>query len=144
MLPDPFEQRLDELRNAAIAAAANAWAPYSHFHVGAALLTRSGRVFPGCNVENATYGATCCAERVAIGNAIAAGERDFIGIAIFTDTPKPVSPCGICRQVIAEFGPHLAVASFCSGDGVLRTTAGDLLPHGFTADDFAHTREGQG
>lgn len=143
MNPNTFDERLDELRNAAIHAANNAWAPYSHFHVGAALLTRSGRIFPGCNVENATYGATCCAERVAIGNAIAAGERDFVGIAIYTATPNPVSPCGICRQVIAEFGPHLAIASFCQGDDVLRTTAGELLPHGFTADDFAEARQGK-
>lgn len=133
---NPFENRIGELREAAVRAAKNAWAPYSRFQVGAALLTRKGNIYAGCNVENASFGATCCAERTAIGNAIVHGERDFIGIVIYTDTPRPVSPCGICRQVLLEFGSDIQVASFCRSNDVLRTTSGDLVPHAFSSDDF--------
>ena len=89
-----------------------AYAPYSEFKVGAALLAADGRVFTGCNVENLSYGLTICAERVAIGGAIAAGAREFSAIAIVADTGVPVSPCGACRQVMAEFGiPRIILAN---------------------------------
>ncbi len=88
---------------------ANAHAPYSHFQVGAALLAEDGRVFLGCNVENISYGLTNCAERVAIGAAIAAGVRKFRAIAVVADTAVPISPCGACRQVMAEFGLPLVI-----------------------------------
>lgn len=85
------------------------YAPYSKFRVGAAVLTKGGAIYKGGNVENASYGATVCAERVAIFNAISAGEREFSAIAIVGDYPEPLAPCGICRQVISEFGSQIEV-----------------------------------
>ncbi|MBM4286852.1 MAG: cytidine deaminase [Deltaproteobacteria bacterium] len=86
-----------------------AYAPYADFKVGAAVLTADGRVFTGCNIENASYGATICAERVAIFSAVAAGQRQIAALAVIADTPKPVAPCGLCRQVLQEFGPDCQV-----------------------------------
>jgi cytidine deaminase len=90
----------------------HAYAPYSNFQVGAALLTADGRIFSGCNVENISYGLTNCAERVAIGAAVAAGVREFLAVAVVADTGVPISPCGACRQVLAEFGvPRVMLAN---------------------------------
>lgn len=89
-----------------------AYAPYSKFAVGAALLAEDGRIFQGCNVENLSFGLTQCAERVAIGAAIAAGATRFLGVAVVADTGVPISPCGACRQVLAEFGvPRVLLAN---------------------------------
>ncbi len=111
-----------------------AYAPYSKYHVGAAIATRSGKVFVGCNVENATYGATICAERNAIGQMIAAGEKHPVACAVVTAGPKGGSPCGICRQVLWEFASDMPIALVGEGPGGLRrrtTTLAKLLPDGF-------------
>lgn len=94
----------DLLVAAAWAVRDKAYAPYSKFHVGAALLATDGRTFVGCNVENLSYGLTMCAERVALASSIAAGAREFSVIVVVADTKVPISPCGACRQVMAEFG----------------------------------------
>jgi len=114
-----------------------AYAPYSHFRVGAALLTKSGKVYMGCNVENASYSPTICAERVALGSAIAAGEKpgNFEAIAVVADNPDPTTPCGVCRQVLAELAPGALVVMAAApeqGSGRLEMTVEELLPYAFT------------
>jgi cytidine deaminase len=102
----------EQLVEAAWQAREAAYAPYSNFAVGAALLANDGRIFLGCNVENISYGLTNCAERVAIGAAVAAGVREFLAVAVVADTGVPISPCGACRQVLAEFGvPRVLLAN---------------------------------
>lgn len=116
----------------ACAARANAYAPYSNFAVGAALLTTSGNIYVGCNVENASYGGTICAERVAVGNAVVADDRAFEAIAIVTGTETPAAPCGICRQVLYEFNPEmLVIMTTLENDEWEEHTLSSLLPHGF-------------
>lgn len=124
----------DELIAAAARARELAYAPYSSFKVGAALLTRGGRVITGCNVENASSGATICAERTAVVKAVSEGERDFVALAVVTDAPRPASPCGICRQVLVEFNPSLPVimANLAGEYRVERVDA--LLPLAFTQE----------
>ena len=97
------------LVEAAMAVRSHAHAPYSNYRVGAAILTRGGALYAGCNVENATYGATSCAERCAIAAMVAAGDRDPIACAVITEGPEPGAPCGICRQVLAEFAQDMAI-----------------------------------
>ncbi len=127
---------LETLLKAAREAQRQAYAPYSHFAVGAALLTASGKVFTGCNIENASYGLTICAERVAVGSAVAAGERDFVAMAVVAPSPGPISPCGACRQILVEFNPGMRLILANLDGEVLETTAGDLLPGAFTARDL--------
>lgn len=105
-----------------------AYAPYSKFAVGAALLTKSGRVFTGCNVENLSFGLTICAERNALFAAVAAGERKFARIGVVADSVTPVTPCGACRQVLAEFGLELEVCSGNLEGAEYRSTLRELLP----------------
>lgn len=120
-----------ELFEAALAARRNAYAPYSKFAVGAAVRTASGDIFTGCNVENASYGLSCCAERCAIFAAIAAGQREITALCVAADTEGPVSPCGACRQVMAEFKiPEIILANI-RGDFKIYTPE-ELLPCGFT------------
>lgn len=117
---------------AAQAARENAHVPYSHFKVGAALVAKDGRVFPGCNVENISFGLTMCAERVALGRAIADGVREFAAMVIVADTDRPVSPCGACRQVLAEFNQELEIY-LCTMKGEReRFGLAELLPRAVT------------
>ncbi len=115
----------------------NAYVPYSKFPVGAALLAEDGTVFHGCNVENASYGLTNCAERTAIFKAVSQGVKKFKAIAIVADTEGPCAPCGACRQVIAEFckGDMPVYLTNLKGD-VLETTVAELLPGAFTPEDL--------
>ena len=116
----------------AIKAMENSYAPISNLTVGAAILTKSQKVYLGVNIENASYGATICAERVAIGNAIAAGEKEFLSLAVVSNSQNIITPCGICRQVLSEF--------FCPGSEIIcGNSVGEftiftmetLLPHAF-------------
>ncbi len=113
-----------------------AYAPYSKFKVGAALEAADGRVFAGCNVECASLGATCCAERVALGMAISAGVRKFKRIAIVADTPRPCPPCGICRQVLFEFSPKLDVVMANTRGKQATARLDELLPLSFRKGSF--------
>lgn len=123
----------DALLEAARAARLHAFAPFSGFKVGAALETAGGRVITGCNVENATYGLTLCAERVAVVKAISEGERQFARVAVVADTEAPTPPCGACRQILWEFGGDLEVILGNLADEKGRFRLRDLLPHPFDA-----------
>ncbi len=119
------------LADAARRASGNAHCPYSRFAVGAAVLTRDGAIAAGCNVENASYGLTVCAERNAVFRAIADGARAIDAILIYTPGAAPVTPCGACRQVIAEFGADARIRCVCDGTMTLEYRLSDLLPHPF-------------
>lgn len=113
-------------------AAKNAFAPFSNFHVGAALLASDGRIFTGCNVENSSYGATICAERTALVKAVSEGSRDFIAIAVVSQDGE-AWPCGICRQVLYEFSPEMLVITG-NNEHLDVVKLNELLPHGFRLD----------
>lgn len=134
----PTAVQLGKLRAAARAAAGNAYAPYSKFRVGAAVLTESGKIYAGCNVENASYGLANCAERTAIFSAVAAGEKKLKlrCVVVYTPTKMAAAPCGACRQVINEFGPQARVISFCQGADLIDTSLDALLPGAFGPQDL--------
>ncbi len=126
-----------ELLRLALTVQERARAPYSKFKVGAAVLGGSGAAFAGCNVESASYGATICAERSAVVAAVAAGETTIRACVVVTSTAEPSSPCGICRQLLAEFGPDVAIFAASSvGDRVMAARLGDLLPQAFRAKNL--------
>ncbi|MCE2850762.1 MAG: cytidine deaminase [Chloroflexaceae bacterium] len=125
-----------QLIDAAITARTHAYAPYSRFLVGAAVLCRDGRIFMGCNIENAAYPSTNCAERVAMQSAWAVGARDIIAIAVVADTPGPVSPCGGCRQVMAELAQQAIVYLTNLHGQVYETSVPALLPGAFDPSDL--------
>jgi cytidine deaminase len=118
----------DYLIRAASAARKQAYAPYSRFAVGAAIQCKSGTVFVGANIENISYGLTICAERIAIASAVAAGEREFVAIAVIADTSEPIVPCGACRQFLAEFAPELIIVSATVRGGQKIDNLSHLLP----------------
>lgn len=120
-----------ELLEAALAARERAYAPYSKFLVGAAVRAESGKIYTGCNIENASYGLTVCAERNALFNAVGVGERKFTALCVVGDTEEPISPCGACRQVMAEFKVPCIILANLQGD-VKEYTLEELLPYGFT------------
>lgn len=127
------KQLIDE----AIAASKQAHVPYSQFHVGAALLTTDGKIYRGCNIENASYGLTNCAERTAIFKAVSEGDKQFSAIAVVGDTDGPISPCGACRQVLAEFCDNHTqiILANLKGDFVI-TNINEILPGYFSSKDL--------
>ena len=127
----------DALIEAAWKAREMAYAPYSGFQVGAAVQTASGSIYGGCNIENVSYGLTNCAERTAMFQAVANGERQLQRIVVCADTPEPVSPCGACRQVMQELGPQMEVLLINREGRQIHTTVAELLPYSF--QDFPQT-----
>ncbi|ANU19270.1 cytidine deaminase [Planococcus plakortidis] len=126
-----------QLMEQAIAARGNAYVPYSKFPVGAALLSRDGKVYTGCNIENAGYSLTNCAERTAVFKAVSKGVKQFDALAVAADTKGPVAPCGACRQVLVEFcAPDMPVYLTNLEGAVSETTIAELLPGAFTTEDL--------
>ena len=114
----------------------NAYAPYSKFFVGAALVDSDGNVYVGCNVENASYGLTNCAERAAVAAATSAGRRDIVLCVVVTDTPAAASPCGACRQVLSECNPHMPILCTTPRRDDLWSSLNELLPRAFGPNDL--------
>jgi len=130
--PPGDERTLTVLRERAFAAMERAYAPYSNFRVGAALLASDGSITEGCNVENAAYPAGMCAERAAVGAAVARGNRSFEMVVVATEAEEPTPPCGMCRQVLEEFSPHMQVVSITRDGQEARWTLDELYPKAFT------------
>ena len=134
--PHPYQGGYDRLIESAREAMERAYAPYSGFRVGAALLAKGGRVYSAANVENASSGAAICAERAAMAKAASEGEREFEALAVVAETEEPVAPCGICRQSLIEFGDEIKVIMANTRGDAEIATAGELLPRGFTVKAF--------
>ena len=127
-----MESRIETLLQAAKIAKEHAYAPYSHFHVGAALITPAGKIYSGCNVENASYGLTICAERNAIFKMVCDGEQQIEEMLILGDTDEFLPPCGACRQVIAEFSRKKSIIYMCNKyEQWKKVTVGEILPYTF-------------
>ncbi len=126
---------MDKLLSEALKARENAYVPYSKFKVGAAVMSKNGNIYGGCNIENASYGLTSCAERNAIFHAISSGEKELVAICVVADTKGPVSPCGACRQVISEFKINKILLANCDGK-TKEMTLEELLPYSFTNEDI--------
>jgi|FLOH01.1.fsa_nt_gi cytidine deaminase len=126
----------EDLRRQAREVARRAYNPYSNVQVGAALLGANGQVFTGCNVENASYGATLCAERSALAHAVSSGEQSFLALAIWASPQSLLMPCGICRQMLFEFSPNLEIVIDSKGAGPKRVTLAELLPSGVKGSDL--------
>jgi cytidine deaminase len=126
------DQEIEELIVKAREVCDKAYAPYSRFAVGAALMTADGSIFTGCNVENSSYGLTICAERNAIFNMVAEGHKEIKAIAIYTPTPRPYTSCGACRQTIWEFSKSATLISVCDGTERVETSIGELFPLPFS------------
>lgn len=122
---------LEELINAAKQASKFAYAPYSKFKVGSAILTKANKIYTGANIENASYGLTICAERVALFKAISEGEKKFKAIAIYTNTKRFTMPCGACRQVLSEFSPKIELILINGAGKIKKTNLAKLLPYPF-------------
>lgn len=128
---------MKKLIEAAVEARERAYVPYSHFPVGAALMVKDGPIIKGCNIENASYSLANCAERTALFKAISEGYHDFEGLAVVADTPRPVPPCGACRQVLSELCPPEMKVWLTNLRGEIQeTTVGDLLPGAFGKEDL--------
>ncbi|MFX3616055.1 MAG: cytidine deaminase [Sporolactobacillus sp.] len=128
-----------KLIQAAAEAMNHAYVPYSHFQVGAALLTKSGKIISGFNIENAAYSVCNCAERTAMFTAFAEGERDYAAIAVIADSPRPCAPCGACRQVMSELCPATMPVILANTKGMVQhTTVAELLPGAFYSEDMNH------
>ena len=121
----------EELNALALSMRQRSYSPYSRFRVGAALECSDGTVFTGCNIENAAFGPTICAERTAVAKAISEGRKDFIRIVVAGDSAAPCVPCGVCRQVLREFAPNIEIICLGSDGSQMTTTLNDLLPHSF-------------
>lgn len=136
-MPAPLSASvLRRLEKSARAAARASYSPYSKFRVGTAVLAGSGKIYAGCNVENASYGLCNCAERTAICTAATAGERKLQAVLVYTPTPTPTMPCGACRQVINEFGPEAIVISVCDSAQRIETTLPMLLTEAFGPENL--------
>jgi cytidine deaminase len=131
-----YRQLLDHAHKAT----KNSYAPYSRFRVGAALLTADGEVITGCNVENASYGLSNCAERTAIFKAVSNGKRDFKAIAVVSNKLNPVYPCGACRQVLREFNPNIRIVLEGKRGRPITTLLNKLLPESFGPEDLIKKR----
>ena len=127
----------DQLIDLAKSASEHAYCPYSKFRVGAAILTEDGETFAGCNVENASYGLTICAERNAAFQMVARGKSRIKVLVVYTPTKTPTAPCGACRQVINEFGPEALILCVCDGKERIEERLGKLLPQAFGPRNLA-------